>query len=200
MSGCNFISYKFVLFFLCAFIWTIGAQPLAQDSIDALLGKPKKVEKKAAPSNDLSDIPDAYFAEAKAYNDQCRGTPHLNNYYDCDCMAARLLDQRIQRGPDVNQSSILLKLGGKCKNAANMAGSEYSKCMTSYFNLPKNIPAEEYCSCFANTYAKIFELSNAKPSAKLSMAIHKRASLSCKNPELAKRLYPEISGIHKKKN
>lgn len=199
MSARNLISYKFILFFLCAFIWTIGAQPLAQDSIDTLLGEPKKVEKKK-PKNDLAEIPDAYFAEAQAYNQQCLGTPHLNNYYDCDCMAARLLDQRIERGPKVNQSSILLRLEGKCKNATNIAGAEYSKCMTSYFRLPKDIPAEEYCSCFSNTYAKIFKLTNAKPSSKLGSAIHKRSSIYCRDPELAKRLYPDISGIHKRKN
>ncbi|MCB1531898.1 MAG: hypothetical protein KDJ35_03410 [Alphaproteobacteria bacterium] len=182
------------LSFLLISLTCLGARIApAQDAGELLLDAP--VSQQSTAENEEEDIPDEYFDEAIGFLEQCQAKPQLQSHYDCECLSSSLLDLRIKTGPDVNTSSLLLQLDGKCKSAVNLAGAEYEQCMTSYYAQPKGVPAEKYCSCFANTYAKMFERSPAKPSAKLSVALHQRASLACRDPELARKLYPEISSM-----
>lgn len=173
----------------------------AQAPIDQLLGVESAQENDATAQSDkssdidLSELPDSYFEEAEAYKIHCSSSQHLSTSYDCECLALALFNERVRRGPEASQDSILLSLNGSCKNAVNTAGRQYQNCIQSPSMVPDGKDREEFCSCFSNTFAKIYSESRASPSSRLHIAIHKRAAMGCKNPAIAKRLYPDVANM-----
>lgn len=194
----GFIYLTLLIFFACAISFVSSSVALAQESVQDILNErevPEKEKSERISEDDLTEIPDEYFDEAYAFYDRCVGSAHMNANYDCECLSVKLLDTRIERGPKANRGSILQGLEGECKNVINTAGRQYDQCLKTTSGMPKRIEPKKYCECFANTYANIYEKTKGKPSPKLTIAIHKRAAMSCRDPLLARRLYPEISGL-----
>ncbi len=123
-------------------------------------------------------IPDSYMAEASAVLKQCTENSAYNKFYNCDCLAAHMLDERIKQGPDANHTNLLINVQTKCKDGTNAAGIEYSNCLGKGALLPPDVEPEAFCSCYANTYAKIFEASRGAATSlqliKMQSAARKR--------------------------
>ncbi len=197
MSISSFSIKKYYLFGLMVLALTfLQGQAIAQAPLDELLGVNAPIEESAQTTttpektDSLSDIPDEYIEEAMGFNEECKTTPHLSQYYNCDCLSSRYLDMRIERKDKISGSSIRLNIENQCKSAVNTAGVRYGECMSSIAMLPNDIEAEPYCECFANTFATLYGMSKRKPGPQLNIAIHERASISCRDPQLAKKLYP----------
>lgn len=206
MSAIPFFLRKFVIFsVLCVFVLASFGAPAshAQDApLDQLLGIEQPQSSSAdgpvqtlGDPGDLSEVPDEYIDEAIAFNEECQGSLNLSSNYDCDCLASRYLDERIKGEDKVNRSSILLKIEKECKSAVNAAGANYQKCLSTAVLMPVSMDVEKYCSCFASTYAKIYEQSVQTPSPRLHLEIHKRASTYCRDPSLGGRLYPNMKPL-----
>ncbi len=139
----------------------------------------------------LSDVPDEYLKEAQAYYESCEANGNISAYYDCRCMAAQYLDKRIERGPDITPSSIVLSIGPGCMDSARIAGSNYTECLSRAPVLPTNQSVEEYCTCYANKFAKIYSRSGLDLSSESKVALQAQAGIICENPALGKQLYPQ---------
>jgi len=138
---------------------------------------------------DMSDIPDEYIIEASKFGDECRNNDKLNKHFDCRCMAVKYLDARIEYGPSAGVSVIRNKLGYDCKDATGIAGELYQACLLDIENAPTHLDPEEYCSCYANTFAKYFEEWPGRITINLKVSLMSRAKLTCRDPAGARKIY-----------
>ncbi len=138
---------------------------------------------------DLSDVPDEFLTEASKFGETCRNHHEMPLYYDCRCMGVKFLDARIELGPDASHSEVQDQLGKACKDGTGIAGQIYKNCFNDFLNAPKELDPEEYCSCFGNTFAKLFEDWPSRLSRRAEIALRSKAQVMCQNPRAAKRLY-----------
>lgn len=137
------------------------------------------------------DLPDQYIQEAQRYYALCERTGTMRMYYDCKCLASTFLDKRIEMGPDTSDRAVAMAIAGKCADATKAAGYEYEECVKQGAVMPLNIPVEEYCACYANTFAKLYEKYNYNgPSARTFTHFQSQAYVTCNDPEAAKKLFP----------
>lgn len=141
-----------------------------------------------AQDDPYADIPDAYFQESEDFQDYCENQGTLTNYYDCHCLSAAFLEERIKRGPQASRSSLMLGVQDQCLDLTNEMGKLYEECLQSA--PPANIDTQEnYCACKARTFGQLFKAARRQPSAYLSVELQTQAGIACSNPNLAKRLY-----------
>jgi len=200
MNKLSFQIKKCPLLLLCLIaVISCGRMAVAEDTIDSLLGaSADETSQTTAPVDEkkikeLSEIPDEYLEEAMSFNEQCKQSPHLSEYYDCDCLGAKYLNKRIEYEDEISAGSIKLSIEKQCKSSTNTAGMRFKQCMGDAPVLPEVSSLESYCECFANTFAKLYGISKGKPGPKLNIAIHERAAITCRDPALASRLYPNFT-------
>lgn len=179
-----------------AFVLLTVAPSLAADSLppaaapaleDTLNTSPRQQQPEANP---YANLPQEYIDEASAYYAECERTFTMRQYYNCKCWATAYLDKRIELGPDSHHDNIRMAIQHDCIDATAAAGYEYEQCLNNGTIMPQNIAPEEYCSCYANTYAKLFEMVRASPNSQVFMHLQTQAYIACKDPELAERLFP----------
>jgi hypothetical protein len=172
--------------FLLFLVFTIlSAMPVsAQGTMTAPPKKPPVIN-----PNDTSTIPQEYFEEAEAFLKNCEAQPNMTQFYNCDCLSYEFLEMRI-KNPQMNQSAILGEIDRTCIDASEAAGYEYERCLGNAPLLPNNIPFEEYCTCFANTYAQSFEFYMPKVTSKSIVELQTQAHLICANPAVGRKMFP----------
>ena len=128
------------------------------------------------------NISDEYWEEVKEFNIYCKGDFTLSTHHDCDCMAMRYLDQRVEMGPYATSGQIMLRIDTACPNIPAIAGEAYEDCVRRPISVPSSAKSvEDYCACFANTYAKLFKASGRAITSKLKVSLQTRAGLQCDN-------------------
>ncbi|MCE7887612.1 MAG: hypothetical protein DYH13_08965 [Alphaproteobacteria bacterium PRO2] len=145
-----------------------------------------------APALDpYADLPEDYIQEAQKYYALCESDASLYLYYNCKCLGSKFLDKRIELGPEATYTAVVLDIRGECADASRAAGYEYEQCVNNGAMMPYNIPVEEYCACYANTFAKLYEQNSYDgPGARVFTHFQAQAYLTCKNPALAAKFYP----------
>lgn len=166
----------------CVFVFTAAAG--AQAPVPAPSASPPP------PAQSSSAINPAYIKEARAFLKSCTAKPEMSFYYNCDCLAARLLDERVKNGARTSQSTIILSLSGECHDATLSAGYEYQSCLQETRPSSDMPDPERYCTCFVNNFAKMYERSKIEMNSRTMVAWKTRAALLCTNPSLARQLYP----------
>ncbi len=177
--------------FLLSFFLIFALPPAsAEESLgDTLKNAPAAQTKPEI--NPYADIPDEFIIEAREFYDMCNTTANMFQYYDCKCLATKFLDKRIEMGPDIGKDSITMAIERECPDASEAAGYEYGQCLGQASLLPKGtIPLEDYCMCFANTYARLYENMSAGPSSTTFINLKAQAYTMCQDPKLEKQLYP----------
>lgn len=198
-----FYFFRMVLV-LCIVVFSSVQTVLAQETVPQEITVPQEavpqettvpqkfvIEKEYAPKNDLSNVPDEYIEEAFNFNKQCHSMPNLAHYQNCDCLAVKYLDKRIELGHEATKGDIRSEIEGTCPDATGAAGYYYGQCMSNGSLMPSNIPIEKFCECFANTYAKLYEELRSKASPSTSLHLQTQAMISCRDPSLAHKLYPQ---------
>lgn len=155
----------------------------AEEDISA----PQKDEPKA--KMDMSDIPDEFIDEASQFGEDCRNHHEMPMYFDCRCMGVKFLDARMELGASASKSEVQNRLGKACKDGTGIAGQLYERCLNDFVNAPENVGPEEYCSCYGNTFAKLFEDWPSLLTQSAKVALTSKAQLICQNPEAARRIY-----------
>ncbi len=168
------------LFLLAALLLSAG--PVAAQTL-------KTAPQETAEDNPFDEIPDEYFDEADAFIKYCDGRVDLNQYHNCECLGYEYIEERI-KNPKADRSAIILSISNKCIDATGAAGAAYQSCIGNAPMLPAHIKPEDYCQCFASTYAKLFERYQTSFDSKVMVRLQTEAHVTCTNPTLAKRLYP----------
>lgn len=126
-----------------------------------------------------TDIPEEYWIEAENFKAYCDKDYRLKTNYDCECFAMKFLDARIDFGPYVTRSQIMMEIGNSCISAVNIAGESYTECMAAPTLVPGRHDPEEFCSCVANAYAKLYDRAGVSFTSKTRVALKSRAMASC---------------------
>jgi hypothetical protein len=185
-------------FFHCLFaclVLAFAAPAFAADnqSLQDTLNTPtpeQQRQQQNAP-NPYEDLPEEYIQEANQFFVTCDQTSTMYLYYDCKCLATAYLDKRIELGPNPPPSKISLSIENTCIDATGAAGYVYDQCFSLGSMMPTNRPIEEYCTCYANTYSKLFQEVQTAPSSQVFMQLQTQAHLMCQDPALADKLYPK---------
>ena len=182
-----------LIFFLCIMVVGGFHPALAQEAVNAAPPPEEALMAEAEPETtpgtrpDEEDnlIPDEVFREAKIFEKYCSIQPNFRPYYDCECLAASFLDERIEQGPDASRSSIMLAIEDRCQDATEAAGIQYNTCLGNALLLPRNIEPEAYCSCYANQFAEIFEDNKVKPGPGNLTRVQTMAHTECRKEGVA---------------
>ncbi len=110
---------------------------------------------------DLGEVTEKQIAEAEAAQEWCNSKPEIRSEHDCECVAAKFLEIRVNDGPIIGKDEILSRIliPALCKNIVESTGSAYSKCMKQPNSAFKNVKVEpkEYCECYARKWAEYYE-------------------------------------------
>jgi hypothetical protein len=153
---------------------------LQQQKQDQLLPHKDDEEPKDVRHMNLEDIPDRYLKEAEEYRQYCQQRNLLRTYYNCDCMALEYLQTRIDLGPSIDRTAIIIKIGGTCVDVTNAAGLAYKECKDMWSLLGLRTNEERYCSCVGSTYAKMYKAAGLQPSSRVFSRIKNNAMSVCR--------------------
>ena len=130
----------------------------------------------------LPQIPYVYVQEAEDVRVQCEGTFNDSRFYDCECMAATFLQDRMLAGPEESRDSLLREVRRKtdCRDAMGAAGSEFSACLSSRSMLPDTVKPGAYCECYANAFATTFEKGRFLVSPRALSRLKLHAHTQCR--------------------
>lgn len=131
----------------------------------------------------FGNITEAQLQEADDFFKSCEADQQLSMAYECDCLSANFLNERILRGPEPPRAAILANISNTCPNAAGMAGMTYKTCQNMGTLMPKDQPLDEFCTCFANTYADMYKQSKRAYSSDLRVGLQVRAMRICSGKE-----------------
>jgi len=130
----------------------------------------------------LELIPDEFFEEAENMKRYCTDREKMSNYYDCTCFAERFFEERVKQGPDVSWHSIMMDLRPECRDASFAAAERYRECIGQPLMIPDNADPVDFCTCYANRFAKLFETTDARLGDRLLVDLQSRASRQCSQP------------------
>lgn len=144
--------------------------------VDPLLNK----HKKEPVIKRREDIPEAALEDTFAFEQSCVNDAHRAAHYDCECLASRYLERRIEEGPDVPANLIFMDVQAECPNLPAAAGFAYTECINQpHAFFPQGQDPEEYCTCVGNGYAKLFARSGRLPDSRNMVRMKTTAALSC---------------------
>ena len=158
-------------------------EDIIEKNIDVCL-KQEKVEVGQPFAEELSELTDDQIEEAQEVYEYCKADQKLSRAFDCECFAARFLDERLSAGPTLYWDALFLRFKDECKNIVETTGYEYTQCMGMYAKeAPIGIEPVEYCECYARLWATLYEnhTGSVTPFAKNNIRL--RAMQSCKRPE-----------------
>ncbi len=113
---------------------------------------------------DLEGVTEKQIAEAEQIQKWCETTPKIRNENDCECVAAKFLEIRINDGPIIAKDEVLSRIitPALCKNVVESTGVAYSRCMTQSDLYYRGIEPKKYCECFARKWAEYYENHTGK--------------------------------------
>lgn len=140
-----------------------------------------KIDKTRA-TRDLSHITDTQLAEAEEVFQHCKARRALSSQFDCECFAARFLDERLDIGPIANWDIIFIRFQSECRNVVETTGYAYSRCMSNFgVRSAINMEPKEFCECYARKWADIFENFPGKISTDSKRMMRSQARGHCRD-------------------
>lgn len=187
----KFLSIISIFFFMFAFSPIAHAADTGDEHLKEQTAQdmtaPK--EEKSIKKSDMSNIPDDYIIEASKFGETCRNDFKMPLYFNCQCLAVKYLDHRIELGPEAHSSAVRNLLGKDCKDGTGIAGQMYKKCLYNISTAPKHLDPETFCSCYSNTFASYFESLPGAMNPRMKVSLMSRARLKCQDPEAARKIY-----------
>ncbi len=102
---------------------------IIRTNINACLINPK--ETRISSRTNTSALTKKQMDEAEFIYEMCTTSSDYSRNYDCDCFAAKILDERIKQGPIPSWESLARSFKGQCQNMVEQTGREYSVCMST---------------------------------------------------------------------
>lgn len=145
-----------------------------------------KLEKNTCPRTSQTDarekmeeIPQAYLDEAQEFYDSCGSDLVYGTHYDCECLASKYLDERIEEGRFADSSLLKLNIAEQCPSEEKAAAFMYERCSKRGYMAPGRFEIEDYCSCLGNEYARLYSSFKLRFSPKLLINLQSRAMALC---------------------
>lgn len=138
-----------------------------------------KIDKTRA-TRDLSEISDSQLEEAEAVFQHCKARRALGSQFDCECFAARFLDERLEIGPLAGWDQIFLRFKSECRNVVATTGRAYTVCMERFgVRSAVNMEPKEFCECYARKWAELFENFQGKITTDVKSSLRGLARGHC---------------------
>jgi hypothetical protein len=165
---------------------------LAPASAQALPDSPAPVTapsiSKDKPVPKPRKIPEMYIQESMNVFDQCNSTLSMSENYDCECLASKFMELRMETGPQGSTQALLMNLRQDCRNSTKAAGVAYENCLRGVGEMLPGTDPEILCSCVGNTYAKLLDRDKPIITQATIIDYQTRAQMLCKNPDTARSL------------
>lgn len=141
------------------------------------------------PLDVLDYVPEAYIAEATAFDRECKTNVMMKQNYDCACLSLKFLERRMDLGPTASNATVRDSIQGECIDRTEMAGHEYVDCLRGNAFMEPGTDPEAYCECYVDTYINLIE--QYKPTLRIGRLtpLKSRAHITCRNPEFARQFY-----------
>ncbi|MDY0029311.1 MAG: hypothetical protein RBR86_05135 [Pseudobdellovibrionaceae bacterium] len=107
---------------------------------------------------DFSELPDPtpeQIDEALTMSLNCKKSPDVYTFYDCDCVGMKFLEQRQLKGDAPPQTLLLIEAQKYCPNSAGVAGTSQAQC-EGWAKNARPYDYEPFCECYANEFANMF--------------------------------------------
>lgn len=150
-----------------------------EDTLKSEPAVPAEPAEATPPRTNYEDVPDEYLDEAQRFGEYCKNEINLRQWHDCECMAVKYLDQRIKLGPKAHNSTIILSLEEACPDATEATGVRYQQCIGNALLMTTDIPIEDYCTCYANTFGRLYEAGSFEPGSGTSIRLQTQAMVEC---------------------
>ncbi len=149
---------------------------------------PRKEEKQGPSAEEIykqlpPDEQERLIAEATEVHDYCNRQSMFANFHDCRCLSAEFWSERvINYDPNLNPITVADRLASKCPNEPGVAGYAYKRC-NSYYAQAMRFGLEEFCTCYANTFAKLY-MQDPRAHMPNVTNIASRSTLECSDKGL----------------
>ena len=88
--------------------------------------------------------------EAETVHQKCSERYTFSRFHDCDCVAAKFVDARIEQGPGLGAVYVAQNVAVQCPNKPGIAGFAWDQCQNVAEHMPYG--RDEFCTCFARQY------------------------------------------------
>ena len=128
---------------------------------------------------EIEKIPYEFIVEAEQFLDRCLIDPKYTQFYNCDCLAANYLDERL-KDPFEQAGVITMNIQGRCIDPSLATGEAYLSCLNNGTIFPDITDPEAYCECYAREFGIIFEQAGRSPNTRVLTAVKSRAHSNCR--------------------
>jgi hypothetical protein len=143
----------------------------------------EKPQKQKPLFEKYSDIPQEALDDMNDFHEYCNKDILVRQHYDCDCLSATYLDQRIKEGPIADRSVVMSKIMEQCVSVSAAAAYGYERCQGyGSMNYDGGMEPEEYCACVGNNYALLLKQSGYGLSGRMMRSFMTSATLRCQTP------------------
>lgn len=157
----------------------LGPGPTSPEIIQMLDPYLCPTEAALETKSDLDEIPQSILEDVKDFENNCKGDVRLYTTFDCECLAGQYLDAKLDAGPDVARSSLMLQIDHTCPNIEEAAGEAYSECYAEASLMPNEGSIDKFCACYGRTYAKLRQELKTALTANMRITLKARAMGMC---------------------
>lgn len=127
------------------------------------------------------EMQDEILKEAADYHAECEADSFFAQKHDCDCLAIRYTNERLQRGPKSSTGVIKMDIRQQCVDVPSTANFAYNKCLSVYKNADTN-DLDALCKCYANDFANQYA-ATTDTNSNMEMNIGAAAMSKCSEQE-----------------
>jgi len=123
------------------------------------------------------DVQDQILAETAEANANCNKYKTYAQFHNCECLATHFFEERVF-SPEDHKDRIVGRISSECVSLPGAAGYGFSQCTVGMRYMLKPERSTEYCKCFANEFAKGYQLS-PYPDYDNIRAVNRRTNSAC---------------------
>lgn len=112
----------------------------------------------------------------KVFN-ECHHYKLYSQFHDCECLGSTYFEERVFN-PENSRDTIMGKIAGECTSEPGVAAYGHDKCMNSLSLILDSRHMDEFCKCYALTFAKHYK-DNPDPDFRSLRAISSRTNTDC---------------------
>lgn len=125
-----------------------------------------------------SELQTAAAEEAEAFRETCSSDRLYFLHYDCACLSQEYEAERLERGPQEHESGIILAINKKCADAEEAKKELIASCLDASLT-SEDPPNEEFCTCYGETYQRIWDEAGLAGSSRNYTAVRTQAMTAC---------------------
>ncbi|MCM2343102.1 MAG: hypothetical protein NDJ24_00915 [Alphaproteobacteria bacterium] len=112
----------------------------------------------------------------KVFN-ECHHYKLYSQFHDCECLGSTYFEERVF-SPEKSRDAIMGKIAGECTSEPGVAAYGHDQCLNSLSLILDSRHMDEFCKCYALTFAKNYK-DSPYPDFQNLRAIGSRTNTAC---------------------